>query len=153
MRLKREGYDLRHIRALLGLVTLSAAKALCNGDPVALGRIVAKFARMRKTVFDIGVKVCHTPYNNVLQECSMEVALKKMGNSTAVVIPPPVLKDLGIGAGQHLTLDTTADGKIVLSPKRKYVLADMIAQCDQNAAPPADLALWDVARPVGGEVI
>ena len=83
----------------------------------------------------------------------MEVALKKMGNSTAVVIPPPVLKDLGIGAGQHLTLDTTADGKIVLTPKRKYVLADMIAQCDLKAAPPADLALWDVARPVGSEVI
>jgi antitoxin ChpS len=83
----------------------------------------------------------------------MEVALKKMGNSTAVVIPPPVLKDLGIGAGQHLTLNTTPDGKIVLTPKRKYVLADMIAQCDLKAPPPADLAPWDVAQPVGGEVL
>lgn len=83
----------------------------------------------------------------------MEVALKKMGNSTAVVIPPPVLKDLGIGVGQHLTLDTTADGTIVLTPKRKYVLADMIAQCDRKAPPPADLALWDAAGPVSGEVL
>ena len=83
----------------------------------------------------------------------MKVALKKLGNSTAVVIPPPVLKDLGIGAGQQLTLDTTADGKIVLTPKRKFALADMIAQCDLKAPPPADLALWDVARPVGGEAI
>ena len=82
----------------------------------------------------------------------MEVALKKMGNSTAVVIPPPVLKDLGITAGQQLTLVTTPDGKIVLTPKRKYVLSDMIAQCDLNADPPADLAQWEVARPVGGEV-
>ncbi len=83
----------------------------------------------------------------------MEVALKKMGNSTAVVIPPPVLKDLGIGAGQRLTLNTTADGKIVLTPKRKYILADMLAQCDLNAPPPLDLALWDLARPMGGEVL
>ena len=83
----------------------------------------------------------------------MEVTLKKMGNSTAVVIPPPVLKDLGIGAGQRLTLATTSDGKIVLTPKRKYVLADMIALCDLKAPPPADLAPWDVARPVGGEVL
>lgn len=83
----------------------------------------------------------------------MEVALKKMGNSTAVVIPPPVLRDLGIGAGQPLTLDTTADGRIVLTPKRKYVLAELIAQCDRKAPPPADLALWDVARPVGEEVL
>lgn len=83
----------------------------------------------------------------------MEVALKKMGNSTAVVIPPPVLRDLGIAAGQPLTLDTTADGRIVLTPKRKYVLAELIAQCDLKAAPPADLALWDAARPVGEEVL
>ncbi|MDR7152884.1 antitoxin ChpS [Hydrogenophaga palleronii] len=83
----------------------------------------------------------------------MKVAQKKIGNSVAVVIPPPVHKDLGIGAGQHLTLDTTADSNIVLTPKRKYVLADMIAQCDLKAPPPTDLALWDGARPVGGEVI
>lgn len=42
VRLKREGYDLRHIREVLGLATLSAAKALCDSDPVDLGRIVAR---------------------------------------------------------------------------------------------------------------
>lgn len=83
----------------------------------------------------------------------MEVVLKKMGNSTALVMPPPVLKDLGMRVGQHLTLDTTADGKIILSPKRKYVLSELIGQCDLKAPPPADLALWDVARPVGQEVL
>ena len=83
----------------------------------------------------------------------MEVVLKKMGNSTALVMPSPVLKDLGIGVGQHLSLHTTADGKIVLTPKRKFNLTDMIAQCDLKAPPPADLALWDVAKPVGGEVL
>jgi antitoxin ChpS len=83
----------------------------------------------------------------------MEVVLKKMGNSTALVMPPPVLKDLGIGVGHHMTLDTTADGKIVLTPKRKYTLADMISQCDLTAPAPADLSLWAVARPVGQEVL
>jgi antitoxin ChpS len=85
-------------------------------------------------------------------EFSVEIVLKKMGNSTALVMPPPVLKDLGIGVGHHLTLNTTPDGKIVLTPKRKYVLAEMIAQCDLKAPMPADLALWDVAQPVGQEV-
>lgn len=42
VRQRRAGYDLRHIREALGLATLSAAKALCDGDPVDLGRIVAK---------------------------------------------------------------------------------------------------------------
>ncbi len=83
----------------------------------------------------------------------MEVVLKKMGNSTALVMPPPVLKDLGIKVGQHLTMDTTADGRIVLTPKRKFVLANMIAECDLKAAPPADLVLWESSGPVGQEVL
>ncbi len=83
----------------------------------------------------------------------MEVVLKKMGNSTALVMPPPVLRDLGIGVGQHLSLDTTADGKIVLTPKRKFNLDDMVSQCDLKAPPPVDLVLWDTAKPVGGEVL
>ena len=82
----------------------------------------------------------------------MEVVLKKYGNSTVAVMPPPVLKDLGIKAGQSMTLETTADGKIILSPKRRYTLAELIAQCDVQAAPPADMALWDAARPAGNEV-
>ena len=30
-------------------------------------------------------------------------------------------------------------------------LAALLAQCDPKAPPPADLALWDAARPVGHE--
>lgn len=42
VRLHRKGYDLRHIREVLGLATLSATKHLVEGDPVDLGRIVAR---------------------------------------------------------------------------------------------------------------
>lgn len=42
VRLHRKGYDLRHIREVLGLATLSAVKNLVDGDPVDLGRIVAR---------------------------------------------------------------------------------------------------------------
>lgn len=83
----------------------------------------------------------------------MEIALKRMGNSIAVEFPPSVLEDLGITAGQYLTLNTTADGKIVLTPKRKYDVANLMAQCDPKAPPPADLAFWDVYPPAGGEVL
>lgn len=82
----------------------------------------------------------------------MQVTLRKYGNSTVAVLPPAVLKDLGIKAGQSMTLQTTADGRITLSPKRKYRLADLMAQCDLKAPPPADLAAWDSARPAGREV-
>lgn len=82
----------------------------------------------------------------------MEVVLKKMGNSTALIVPPTVLRDLGLSVGHALNLETTADRKIVLTPKRKYTLAEMIAQCDLSAPPPADMADWDTMKPEGGEV-
>jgi antitoxin ChpS len=82
----------------------------------------------------------------------MEVVLRKYGNSTVLALPPSVLKELGLKAGQAMTLDATADGHITLVPKRRHKLADLIAQCDLKAAPPRDLDLWNVSRPVGQEV-
>lgn len=82
----------------------------------------------------------------------MEIVLRKYGNSTVAVLPPPVLKDLGLAAGLSMTLETTGDGKIVLARKRKYRLADLVAQCDLKAPPPADLAQWETTKPVGREV-
>lgn len=83
----------------------------------------------------------------------VEVVLRKFGNSTGAVFPPAVLKDLGLRPGITMTMDTTADGKITLSPKRKYSLSDLIAQCDLKAEPPADMAAWNTARPVGEEIL
>lgn len=82
----------------------------------------------------------------------MEVVLRKYGNSTVAVLPPAVLKDLGLSAGQAMTLGTTEQGEIVLARKRQFVLADLILQCDLTAKPPADLALWQTAKPAGQEV-
>jgi antitoxin ChpS len=81
----------------------------------------------------------------------MEVVLRKYGNSTVLALPPAVLKNSRLKAGQAMTLNSTPDGRITLTPKRRYTLADLLAQCDTKAAPPADLALWDNARPVGQE--
>jgi antitoxin ChpS len=83
----------------------------------------------------------------------VEVVLRKFGNSTGAVFPPAVLKDLGLRPGTTMTMDTTADGKITLSPKRKYSLSDLIAQCNLKAAPPADMAAWNTAGPVGQEIL
>jgi len=83
----------------------------------------------------------------------MQVVLRKYGNSTVAVLPPAVLKQLDIKAGQPMTLETTGDGKIVLAVKRRHTLTELLAQCDLKAAPPADLALWDAAKPVGRECV
>ena len=82
----------------------------------------------------------------------MEVVLRKYGNSTVLAFPPGLLRDLGLKAGQAMTLDSTGDGRLTLAPKRRHRLADLLAQCDAKAPPPADLALWEAARPAGREV-
>lgn len=84
----------------------------------------------------------------------MEVILRKYGNSTVAVLPPAVLKELGLAAGQPLSLDTTPDGRITLTPKRqRHTLAGLLAQCDPKAPVSEDLAAWDNARPVGREIL
>lgn len=81
----------------------------------------------------------------------VEIVLRRYGNSTVAVLPPGVLRDLGLAAGQAMTLSTTPAGQIVLAPRRRHALADLIAQCDPDAPPPADLGLWDTTPPAGGE--
>lgn len=83
----------------------------------------------------------------------VEIILRKFGNSTEAVLPPSVLNALGLRAGQYLTVEATADGGILLSPKRKYTLTELVAQCDLNAEPPVDIAEWNLARPVGHEMM
>jgi antitoxin ChpS len=81
----------------------------------------------------------------------VEIVLRKFGNSTGAVFPPAVLKDLCLKAGTAMTMDTTTDGKIMLSPKRRYTLSELMAQCNPKAPVPADMVQWDAAKPVGQE--
>ena len=82
----------------------------------------------------------------------MEVVLRKYGNSTVAVIPPNVLKAIGLMAGQPMSLETTSDGKIVLSAKKRYSLSELMSQCDLTAKPPKDLEIWDNSKPIGQEI-
>lgn len=82
----------------------------------------------------------------------MEIVLRKWGNSTVVVLPPVLLKALDLAAGQPMTLNVTSSGQITLSSRRnKYTLEKLVAMCDTAASKPADLALWDTAKPIGNE--
>lgn len=81
----------------------------------------------------------------------MEITLRRYDNNTVAVLPPALLKELHLAVGQIMVVDTTADGKIIMSKKRKYTLNDLVAQCDTSAPPPADTDQWDNAKPVGEE--
>jgi len=57
----------------------------------------------------------------------MEAIVQKWGNSAAVRIPAPLLKEVNLAAGEPIEI-TTEDGKIVIAPIRnRFRLADLLA--------------------------
>jgi Growth regulator len=82
----------------------------------------------------------------------MELSIQKWGNSAAMRLPAELLKQLKVSPGDKLTVSVLPDG-VMLKPARKvYKLADLLAQCDKDAPPPADLELWNNIKPVGREI-
>jgi len=56
----------------------------------------------------------------------MRVEIQKWGNSAAVRLPAPILRDIGIAVGQSLDL-TVEDGKLVFAPRQEYKLEDLVS--------------------------
>jgi antitoxin ChpS len=75
--------------------------------------------------------------------------LRNVGGSVMVAIPKPLLEGLGLSANEKVSMHID-HGNLVIAPRPKprYVLADLIAQCE----PTTDYE-WDQAVPVGREVI
>jgi antitoxin ChpS len=44
------------------------------------------------------------------------------------------------------------EGLVLLAARKSYSLADLMAQCDLKASPPADMVDWESAKPVGREI-
>lgn len=84
-------------------------------------------------------------------ERDMELKIQKWGNSAAVRLPAVLLEQIGASAGSSLNADVRPDGVLLTPARRKYSLDELVAQCDQKAPQPADLAAWVEAKPVGHE--
>lgn len=82
----------------------------------------------------------------------MKLSIQKWGNSAAVRLPAALLSQLGVGLGDKLSAEMQAEGLVLRPARTAYSLADLMAQCDLNAAPPADLEAWEGAKPVGQEI-
>jgi antitoxin ChpS len=80
----------------------------------------------------------------------MDVVIRKYGNSSVVVLPPALMRDLGIQVGTSLSMNA-ADGVITLAPKKRYTLEELVAQCNSKAKSPVDMAAWNNLPSVGRE--
>ena len=82
----------------------------------------------------------------------MELSIQTWGNSAAVRLPSTLLSQLGVTLGDKLSADMQPEGLVLRPARKSYSLADLMAQCDLKAAPPADVANWEGAKPVGQEL-
>ncbi|MFF7707862.1 AbrB/MazE/SpoVT family DNA-binding domain-containing protein [Pseudomonas sp. NPDC007930] len=84
----------------------------------------------------------------------MDVKIQQWGNSAAIRVPAALLRQMGLALGDVLQVVTASAEELTLRPARPkphYSLAELMAQCDLNAAEPAELAHWNAIKPVGRE--
>jgi antitoxin ChpS len=76
----------------------------------------------------------------------MKLRILKWGSSAAIKIPSSMLIQIGATIGDTVEVDISAFSIV----KRKYKLADLLAECDANAPPPK-MTEWDEMPAVGKE--
>ena len=80
--------------------------------------------------------------------------LRKVGGSVILAVPPAPLDLLNLGVEAKVSIGMQ-DGRLVVEPttRPRYTLEELLAQCDDAAAPFAEDRAWLDVRPVGNELL
>ena len=80
--------------------------------------------------------------------------LRKVGGSVMLAVPPAILDLLHLQAGATVGLEVN-DGLLVIepSPRPRYSLDELLAQCDASAELTTEDREWLADKPVGGELL
>ncbi len=71
----------------------------------------------------------------------MRTAIRKMGNSSGVIIPKPILAQIGVETGDDLDLSLD-DGRIVLAPAKRHPRAGWADAAKKIAESGDDALVW-----------
>jgi antitoxin ChpS len=76
--------------------------------------------------------------------------LRAVGGSVMFAIPKSILASLGLEPNAQVGL-SVSDGKLIVEPRprSRYTLAELVAQCDADAARTEKDRAWLEAKPVG----
>ncbi len=83
------------------------------------------------------------------------VALRQVGGSVAMVIPPAFLQALNLSVGSKVDLSLSEE-KLVINPVRpkvKYSLEELLNQSDFESARTEESQIWLDAPQVGNEIL
>lgn len=80
--------------------------------------------------------------------------LRKVGGSVMLAVPPALLDVLNLSAGKTVGL-VVEDGRLVVAPtpRKRYKLAELLAQCDATAKLSEEDKAWTSDGPIGNELI
>ncbi|EOY4804658.1 type II toxin-antitoxin system antitoxin ChpS [Escherichia coli] len=83
----------------------------------------------------------------------MRITIKKRwGNSSGMVIPNVVMKELNLRPGQSVEAQVS-NNQLILTPiSRRYSLDELLAQCDMNATELSEQDVWGKSTPAGDEI-
>lgn len=80
--------------------------------------------------------------------------LRKVGGSVMLAVPPAILDLLQLQAGATVGM-AVDDGRLVVepNPRRRYTLAELLAESDYSQPQPPEEREWVDAPAVGDELI
>ncbi|EFN8760960.1 TPA: type II toxin-antitoxin system ChpS family antitoxin [Escherichia coli] len=82
----------------------------------------------------------------------MRITIKRWGNSSGMVIPNVVMKELNLRPGQSVEAHVS-NNQLILTPiSRRYSLDELLAQCDMNATELSEQDVWGKSTPAGDEI-
>src|SRR5713101_1935923 len=77
----------------------------------------------------------------ITQEMTMRAPVRKMGNSSGVILPKPILTQLGVEAGDDLDLSLD-EGRIMLVPAKRHPRAGWADAAKRIAEAGDDALVW-----------
>ena len=82
----------------------------------------------------------------------MRITIKSCGNSSGMVIPNVVMKELYLRPGQSVEAQVS-NNQLILTPiSRRYSLDELLSQCDMNATELSEQDVWGKSTPAGDEI-
>jgi antitoxin MazE len=71
----------------------------------------------------------------------MRAAIRRMGNSAGIILPKPLLIELGVKAGDEVSL-TLEKGRLILTPARRHPREGWAEASKEIAAAGDDALVW-----------
>ena len=86
----------------------------------------------------------------------MMVSIRQQGGAAVMTIPAEVLRKLDWKAGEKIDLELLDDGfrvRPIAKQRKRYLLADLLAGCDETLPLSVEDKAWLEDKPVGRELI